>query len=94
MSLPVTRSIGLKPACFSYTGRIQKLPAYPPKLLLNSNQSVENAVVAFVKGANERNEFFFKKNKQTVMYDEQVRTNKAKDNQYQGQTDFGMHSVR
>ena len=43
-----------------------------------NNQGVENAGVAFVKGPSERNEFF-KKNKQTVMYDEQVRTNKAKD---------------
>ena len=42
------------------------------------NQSVENADVAFVKGANERNEFF-EKDKQTVMYDERGRTNKAKD---------------
>ena len=41
------------------------------------NQSVENAGVAFVKGTNERNEFF-EKNKQTVMYDEQVRTNKVR----------------
>ena len=31
------------------------------------NQSAENAGVAFVKGANERNEFF-EKNKQIVMY--------------------------
>ena len=47
------------------------------------NQSVENAGVAFVKGASERNEFFENNNnnnnKQTVMYDEQVRTNKARD---------------
>ena len=42
------------------------------------NQSVENAGVAFVKGADERTEFF-EKNKQTVIYDEQVSTNKAKD---------------
>ena len=42
------------------------------------NQSVENAGVAFVMGADERNEFF-EKNKQTVMYDEQVRKNKVKD---------------
>ena len=42
------------------------------------NQSVENAGVAFVKGANERNDLF-EKNKQTVMYDEQVRMNKAKE---------------
>ena len=42
------------------------------------NQSVENAGVAFVKGANERNAFF-EKDKQIVMYDEQVRTKKAKD---------------
>ena len=42
------------------------------------NQSVENAGVAFVKGADERNKLFEKKNKQSVMYDEQVRANKAK----------------
>ena len=41
------------------------------------NQKDENAGVAFVKGANETNELF-EKNKQTIMYDEQVRTNKAK----------------
>ena len=41
-------------------------------------QSVENAGVAFVKGPNERNEFL-EKNNQTVIYDEQARTNKAKD---------------
>ena len=35
------------------------------------NQSVENAGVAFVKGANERNEFFEKKKNQTEIYDEQ-----------------------
>ena len=44
---------------------------------LNTNQSIENAGVAFVKGAFEGNEFFEKK--KTVMYDEQVWTNKAKD---------------
>ena len=44
------------------------------------NQSIENAGGAFVKGANERNEFFEKKkvHKRTVMYDEQIRTNKVK----------------
>ena len=42
------------------------------------NQIGENAGVAFVKGANERIEFFWK-NKQKVMYDEQVRTDNAKD---------------
>ena len=42
------------------------------------NQSVENAGVAFVKGADERNKFF-EKNKQSVMYDEHVRANKTKD---------------
>ena len=41
------------------------------------NQSVENADVVFVKGANERNAFF-EKIKQTVIYDEHVRTKKAK----------------
>ena len=43
------------------------------------NESVENAGVAFVKGANEINQVFFFKNKETVMYDEQVWMNKAKD---------------
>ena len=38
------------------------------------DQSVEN--IHFLKGADERNEFF---KKQTVMYDEQVRANKAND---------------
>ena len=57
------------------------------------NQSVENVGVAFVKGANERNKFF-EKNKQTVMYDEQVRTNKAKDLQSQKRTDLGMNPGR
>ena len=41
-------------------------------------KALKNASVAFVKGADERNEFF-EKNIQTAMYDEQVRTNKAKD---------------
>ena len=41
-------------------------------------KSVENAGVAFVKGANERNEFP-EKNKQTLIHYEQVQTNKAKD---------------
>ena len=43
-----------------------------------NNQRVENAGVAFVKGADERNKFF-EKTKQSVMYDEQGRANKAKD---------------
>ena len=34
------------------------------------NRSVGNAIVAFVKGANEKNELF-EKNTQTVIYDEQ-----------------------
>ena len=38
------------------------------------NQIVENAGVAFVKGADERNGFFEKK----VIYDEQVQTKKGK----------------
>ena len=41
------------------------------------NQSAENADVAFVKGANERNEFFEKINRQ--LYKKQVRMNKTKD---------------
>ena len=44
---------------------------------MHVNQSVENACVAFVKVANERNKFF-EKNKQTFIYDEQLWTNKAK----------------
>ena len=47
-------------------------------LLTKHYQSIENASVAFVKKASERNELF-EKNKQTGMYDEQVRTNKAED---------------
>ena len=42
------------------------------------NQSVENAGVAFVKGANEQMNSL-EKIKKTVLYDERVRTNKAKD---------------
>ena len=45
---------------------------------VEKNQSIENAGVAFVKGTNKRIELLWK-NKQTVMYDEQVRTNKFKD---------------
>ena len=52
-------------------------------LLQGLNQSVENAGVAFVKGAYGRNDKF-EKNKRTVIYDGQVRTNKAKDYQSQG----------
>ena len=49
--------------------------------------------MAFVNGANKNNEFF--ENKQTViMYDEQVRTNKAKDLQSQERTDLGMNCIR
>ena len=58
------------------------------------NQSVENAGVAFVKGAYERNDNF-EKNKQTVIlvYDEHVQTNMAKDYQSQEWTDLGMNNV-
>ena len=48
------------------------------KTRTRKNQSVENAGVAFVKGADERNKFFGK-NKQSVICDERVRANKAKD---------------
>ena len=47
---------------------------YADRHLLYENQSVENAGVAFVKGANERNGFFEKK-KKTAIYDELVRAN-------------------
>ena len=43
------------------------------------NPGVENAGVAFVKGANERNEFFEKINIIIVIDDEQVRKNKTND---------------
>ena len=49
--------------------------------------------MAFVKGTNERNEFF-EKNKQTAMYDEQVQTKKAKDEQSQGRTNLGTNSIK
>ena len=42
------------------------------------NQNVENAGVVFVKAADDRYKFFEKISK-SVMYDEQVRANKAKD---------------
>ena len=42
-----------------------------PKFSPFDNQSVENAGVAFVKGANERNEFFEKINKRQTTTDEQ-----------------------
>ena len=58
----------------------------------NRNQSIENAGVASIKGAYKRNDYF-EKNKQTVIYDQQVRTSKAKDYQSQGRTDLGMNSV-
>ena len=62
-------------------------------LLQGLNQSVEDAGVAFVKGAYERNCYFEKKSKQTVIYNEEVRTNKAKDYQSQGRTDLGINFV-
>ena len=37
---------------------------------LKKNQSIENAGVAFVKGANEKKKWLLQKNKQTVTYDE------------------------
>ena len=46
-------------------------------LQTEKNQRIENASVAFVKKANEGNEFFEKINK--LMYDELVPVNKAKD---------------
>ena len=46
--------------------------------LKSYNQSVENAGIAFVKGDNER-KWVPWKNRQTVMYNKQGQTNKAKD---------------
>ena len=65
---------------------VARLPVY---YIIEVNQSVENAGVAFLNGANERKKkemSSLKKNKQTVIYEEQVRTNKAKDYQSQGRT--------
>ena len=59
------------------------------KIYNRSNQSVENAGVAFVKEANEKKKVLWE-NKQTVIY----MTNKLKDEQSQGRTDLGMNSVR
>ena len=56
------------------------------------NQSVENAGVAFVKGANERNKFF-KKYKQSVMYDEQVRRTRQRTNNLRDDLIWGMNST-
>ena len=50
----------------------------PPSPIPKSNQSVENDGLVFVKGAIKRNGFF-EKIKKTVIYYEQVRTNKAID---------------
>ena len=71
----------LNEACFSKR-RLNSSPFMPGTKLditfLRINHSVENTGVAFVKGANDRNESF-ENIKQTLIYDEQVRTNKAKD---------------
>ena len=61
-------------AAFHYTQYYFQVFVYNTCL----NKSVENADVAFVKEADERTKLL-EKNKQSVVYDEQVRANKAKD---------------
>ena len=58
-------------------------------------QSVESAGFAFVGGANVRN-YKFEKNihVQTLIYDEQARTNKLRYQEAQGRTDFRMNTIR
>ena len=41
-----------------------------------------------------RKYIFEKKNKQTILYDEQARTKKPNDKKAQGRTNFGMNTVR
>ena len=48
--------------------------------ILEKNESVENAGVAFVKVANERNEFFEKINKQLFMINKSGRTRERTNN--------------
>ena len=55
---------------------LNTIPTNQPQKNKKKNQSVENPGMAFVKGANERIEFL---NKRTIMYEEKVWTNKAKD---------------
>ena len=52
------------------------------KMAESSNQSVENAGVAFVEGADERN-------KQSVMYDEQVQANRPRTNNLRDELIWG-----
>ena len=55
-------------------------------------KALKTLVWHLLKGAFERNDYF-EKIKKKVLYDEQVRTNKAKDYQSQGRTDLGMNSM-
>ena len=54
------------------------------------NQSVESAGLAFVKGAKCKEYIYI----YIYMRDEQAQTNKPKDVQVHGRTDFGMNTVR
>ena len=56
---------------------------------ISDNQSVENAGVTFFNGADKK---FFEKNKQSVMYDEQMQANKAKTNNLRVELIWGMNS--
>ena len=57
---------------FAETKEVPKKWPYLPQMFQrkNNNKGVENAGVTFVEGANERNEFFEKINKQLI-YDKQ-----------------------
>ena len=59
-----------------------KIPLYTQSLVLTTlgNQSVANAGVEFVKGANERNKFFEKINKQHYMTTKSGRTKQRTNN--------------
>ena len=58
------------------------------EIILIKNQSVENAGVVFVKGANERNDFFEKINKQRYMWEA------IWDEQGKWLSDLGMNTFR
>ena len=60
---------------------------------INKDQSVENAGVAFVKGASERNDFFTKINKQLYVTNKSGRT-RQRTNNLRDELIWGMNSVR
>ena len=62
--------------------------------MLCKNQSVERDGVAFVKRDNPRNQKTAKKILTLVIYDEEARTNKSKDERAQGRIVLVMNTVR